>query len=87
MCTIESSVIRSARVIGSTDGSSISRRKIARSLICIAAHSAMFFPLIRDERAASFSRVPPHDGQAVNVATRSTAARIVGCIESTSFRR
>ncbi len=47
----------------------------------------MLMPRIRDERAASLSRVPPQSGQAVNVTARSTNARTCGCIESTSFAR
>ncbi len=45
----------------------------------------MLMPLIVDERAASLSRVPPHSGQAVNVAARSTKARMCGCSESMSL--
>ena len=61
---------------GATDGSFRSRTHAARSLICIAQTSAMFFPLIFEDRAASFSRVPPHSGQVVNVTARSTNARM-----------
>ena len=42
---------------------------------------------ILEERAASESRVPPQSGQAVNVTTRSTNARMCGCIASTSLDR
>ena len=42
----------------------------ARSLICIAHASAMLIPSIFDERAPSFSRVPPHSGQAVKATAR-----------------
>ncbi len=45
----------------------------------------MFRPATFDERAASFSRVPPQSGHAVNVMARSTNARMWGCIESRSF--
>ena len=45
----------------------------------------MLIPPIRDDRAASLSRVPPHSGQAVNVAARSTNARMCGCSESRSL--
>jgi hypothetical protein len=47
----------------------------------------MLIPLIFDDRAASLSRVPPHSGQAVNVTTRSTKARMCGCSASTSLDR
>ena len=42
---------------------------------------------IRDERAASLSRVPPHSGQAVKVTARSTNARMCGCSVSGSLER
>ena len=45
----------------------------------------MLIPLIFDDRAASLSRVPPQSGQVVNVTTRSTKARMCGCIASTSL--
>ena len=45
----------------------------------------MLIPLIFDDRAPSASRVPPQSGQAVNVTTRSTNARMCGCSASTSF--
>ena len=45
----------------------------------------MLIPPIRDDRAASLSRVPPHSGQAVNVTARSTNARMCGCIASPSL--
>ncbi len=45
----------------------------------------MLIPLIRDDRAASLSRVPPHSGQAVKVTARSTNARMCGCIASVSL--
>ena len=45
----------------------------------------MLIPLIREERAASLSRVPPHSGQAVKVTARSTNARICGCSASGSL--
>ena len=47
----------------------------------------MLTPSIFDERAASLSRLPPHSGHVVNVITRSTKARMCGCIASTSFER
>ena len=49
--------------------------------------SAMFFPLIFDDRASLLSRVPSHSGQVVNVTARSTNARMCGCSESTSLDR
>ena len=72
---------------GATDGSSRSRTQSARSLICIAQTSAMFLPLIFDDRASLVSRVPSHSGQVVNVTARSTNARMCGCIASTSLDR
>ena len=51
----------------------------------MAHASAMLMPLIREERAASLSRVPPHSGQAVKVTARSTNARMCGCIVSLSL--
>ncbi len=45
----------------------------------------MLIPLIREERAASLSRVPPHSGHAVKVTARSTNARMCGCIASLSL--
>jgi hypothetical protein len=60
---------------GATDGSSTERIQSARSLICIEQTSAMFFPLIFDDRASLVSRVPPQSGQVVNVTARSTKAR------------
>ncbi len=57
------------------------------SLICIAQASAMFIPPIREERAASLSRVPPHSGQVVKVTARSTNARMCGCSASGSLER
>ena len=72
---------------GATAGSSTPRAHPARSLTCIAHASAMLIPLIRDERAASLSRVPPHSGQVVNVTARSTNARICGCMASLSLDR
>src|SRR3712207_7135747 len=59
----------------------------ARSLICIAQASAMLIPPIFDDRAPSLSRVPAHSGQVVKVTTRSTKARMCGCIASTSLDR
>jgi hypothetical protein len=77
----------SAASSGATDGSSTPRTHAAASVICIAQASAMLVPPIRDDRAASLSRVPPHSGQAVNVTARSTKARMCGCSASTSFDR
>ncbi|MNK88116.1 hypothetical protein D3C87_1080700 [compost metagenome] len=51
----------------------------------MAQASAMLIPLILEDRAASLSRVPPQSGQVVNVTTRSTNARMCGCIDSTSL--
>ena len=45
----------------------------------------MLIPLIREDRAASLSRVPPQSGQVVKVTARSTNARICGCIASGSL--
>ena len=45
----------------------------------------MLIPLILDERAASFSRVPPQSGHVLKVTARSTKARMCGYIASTSF--
>ena len=45
----------------------------------------MLMPLIREDRAASLSRVPPQSGQVVNVTARSTNARMCGCIASRSL--
>jgi hypothetical protein len=61
------------------------RIQTARSLISIAQASAMLIPLIFDDRAGSFSRVPPQSGQPVNVTTRSTNLRMCGCSASTSL--
>ena len=47
----------------------------------------MLIPPIREDRAASLSRVPPHSGQAVKVTARSTKARTCGCIASVSLER
>jgi hypothetical protein len=47
----------------------------------------MLMPLIRADRAASLSRVPPHSGQVVKVTARSTNARTCGCIDSRSLER
>ncbi len=47
----------------------------------------MLIPPIRDDRAASLSRVPPHSGQAVKVIARSTNARMCGCSASRSLDR
>ena len=43
--------------------------------------------LIFDDRAASLSREPSQSGHVVNVTTRSTNARMCGCIASTSLDR
>ena len=47
----------------------------------------MLIPSIRDDRAASLSRVPPQSGQAVKVTARSTNARMCGCMASRSLDR
>ena len=47
----------------------------------------MLTPSILEDRAASLSRLPPQSGQSVNVTTRSTNARMCGCIASTSLDR
>ena len=63
------------------------RTHSARSVICIAQACAMLIPLTLDDRAVSLSRVPPQSGQVVKVTTRSTKARMCGCIASTSLDR
>ena len=83
----ESSVSRNDSSNGATDGSSRVWTQAARSLICMAHASAMLTPSIFDDRAASLSRVPSQSGHFVNVTTRSTNARMCGCIDSTSFER
>ena len=45
----------------------------------------MLIPLIFDDRAPSFSRVPAQSGHVVNVTARSTKARMCGCRASTSL--
>ena len=45
----------------------------------------MLISPIRDDRAASLSRVPPHSGQVPKVTARSTKARMCGCIASGSL--
>lgn len=45
----------------------------------------MVTPAMRERRAGSASRVPPHAGHAVKVTARSTKARMCGCIASTSL--
>ena len=47
----------------------------------------MLTPSILEDRAASLRRLPPQSGHAVKVMTRSTKARMWGCIASTSFAR
>ena len=81
----ESSRCRRPLTSGATDGSSIDRTHSARSLICISQRSAMFLPLIFEARASAVSRVPSHSGHVVNVMTRSTNARMCGCMASTSL--
>ena len=51
----------------------------------MAHASAMFVPPIRDDRAGSLSLLPPHSGQEVKVAARSTNARMCGWSESMSL--
>ena len=53
----------------------------------MAHMSAMLRPLIFDDLAPAFSRVPPHSGHVVKVTARSTKARMCGCIASTSLAR
>ncbi len=72
---------------GPTDGSSIRRTNSARSLICMAAHSAMFRPAIFDDSAAGLSLVPPQEAHRAKVTARSTKARMCDCIDSRSFDR
>ena len=45
----------------------------------------MLMPPIRDDRAGSLSRVPPHSGHGAKVAARSTNARMCGWSESMSL--
>jgi hypothetical protein len=45
----------------------------------------MLRPSMREDRAASVSRVPSHSGQVEKVTARSTNARTWGCRASTSF--
>ncbi len=47
----------------------------------------MLIPSIFEERAPSVSLVPAQSGQVWNVTTRSTKARMCGCIASTSLAR
>jgi hypothetical protein len=81
----ESRICRSAVSSGATDGSSRPRTQSARSLTCIAHASAMLTLPIRDDRASSLSRVPPHSGQVAKVTARSTNARMCGCRDSVSL--
>ena len=53
----------------------------------MAQASPMWIPLIRDDRAASLSRVPPQSGQGTKVAARSTNARMWGRIDSRSLAK
>jgi hypothetical protein len=45
----------------------------------------MLIPLIFEERAPAFSRVPSQSGHVLNVIARSTNARTCGCSESMSL--
>jgi hypothetical protein len=85
MSTNESSVSRSARISGATDGSSKSFAQRASSRISIPDRSAMETPSILDARASALSRVPSHSGQVVKTTAFSTKARMWGCIASTSL--
>src|SRR5256885_12061785 len=49
----------------------------SRSLICIAEHSPIVRPLTVTERAASFSRVPPHSAQTDRKSTRLNSSHLV----------
>jgi hypothetical protein len=51
----------------------------------MAQTSAMFLPLILEDRASLLSRVPSHSGHELKVTTRSTNARMCGCMASTSL--
>ena len=73
------------RSAASPTGASSSRIQAARSLICIAETSPMCLPRIRDDRAASDRREPPHSGQVAKTTARSTNARMCGCIASRSL--
>ncbi|CAM5408926.1 hypothetical protein SANTM175S_09113 [Streptomyces antimycoticus] len=42
---------------------------------------------IREERASSLSRLPPHSEHSAKVTARSTNARMCGCIDSRSLAR
>ena len=81
----ESIVARRPCMSGATSGSSTVASQSARSVICMAAASAMLMPLIFEDRAPSFSRVPWQSGHAVNFTARSTNARMWGCRLSRSF--
>ena len=81
----EAMVSRKPVINGATSGSSIVSSQAARSVICIAAASAMFTPRISDERAPSLSRVPWHSGHGMNFTARSTNARTWGWRLSRSF--
>src|ERR671921_699649 len=68
---------------GATDGSSRLRTQSPRSLICIEQTSAMFLPLIFEDRASGLSLVPSHSGQVWKVTARSTNRRTWGWSAST----
>jgi hypothetical protein len=70
---------------GATDGSDRPPTQTARSLICIAQASAMLVPSMREDRAASVSRVPSQSGQVRKTTARSTKARTCGWSASTSL--
>jgi hypothetical protein len=87
MPTSESSVSDSVATSGATDSSSMSPMNSARSLICMAEHSAMLRPLTFADSAAALSRAPPQSGHALNLTALSTNARMCGCIDSRSLAR
>lgn len=72
---------------GATEGSSIRRTNAARSLICIAEHSAMFTPSIREDSAARVRRAPSHSGQVPKPTARSTKALMWAWRDSRSLAR
>ena len=59
----------------------------ARSLICMAEHSAMLTPSMVADRAASFSREPAQSGQGASLTARSANARACAFIDSRSLPR
>ena len=85
MSTNDAMVRRRVARSGATAGSSIVSSHAARSVICMAAASAMLTSPIFEERAPSLRRVPPQSGHGWNFTARSTNARMCGCNASRSF--